>query len=213
MSGPAHVHGFTVGPFQSNTWIVSQAGRAFVLDPGEEPGRAAAYVREQGLQVESILLTHGHIDHVGAVAALEREWNVDSYLHPRDQFLIDALPQTCAMYGLPPLEPPGRLCDIRAGDVFSLGSLELRALETPGHSPGHVVFLGPGFVIAGDLIFAGSVGRTDLPGGSTPALLQSIEESIMTLPDETVIYSGHGAATTVGEERIHNPFLRPGSMR
>lgn len=212
MSGAVHVHGFAVGPFQSNTWIVSQAGHAYVLDPGDEPGRALAYVAEKKLQVESILLTHGHIDHVGAVAALEREWNVDTYMHPRDQFLIDALPDTCAMYGLPPLEPPARLKDLRGEDTFSLGPLVLRAVETPGHTPGHVIFRGPGFVIAGDLIFAGSVGRTDLPGGSTPQLLQSIEDSVLTLPDETVLYSGHGGATTVGEERIHNPFLQPGAI-
>ena len=212
MSGQVHVHGFAVGPFQSNTWIVSQGGRAFVIDPGEEPGRALAYVAEKGLIVESILLTHGHIDHVGAVAALEREWNVDSFLNPRDQYLIDALAETCAMYNLPRVEPPARLQDLRQGDVFSLGSLELCAVETPGHTPGHVIFKGPGFVIAGDLVFAGSVGRTDLPGGSTPLLLRSIEDSILTLPDETVLYSGHGGATTVGEERIHNPFLQPGAI-
>ncbi len=212
MSDKVHVHGFPVGPFQSNTWIASEGGSALVVDPGDEAAKAAAYVEKQGLKVEAILLTHAHLDHVGAVAELEELWNVDTYLHPDDRYLIDGLDEACERYGLPPMRRPQRLRDLAGGDVFRAGSLELTAVETPGHSPGHVVFAGPGFVIVGDLIFAGSVGRTDLPGGSTATLLRSIETRILTLPDETALYPGHGPDTTVGEERRSNPFLSPGAL-
>lgn len=206
-----HVHGFPVGPFQSNTWIVSEGGRALVVDPGDEPGRAASYVEEHGLKVESILLTHAHLDHVGGVAELEEAWDVDTYLHPADRYLVDSLDEACARYGLAPMRRPQRLRELKGGDIFRAGTLELAAIETPGHSPGHVVFAGPGFVIVGDLIFAGSVGRTDLPGGDTTTLLRSIETRILSLPDETALYPGHGPDTTVGEERRSNPFLAPGA--
>ena len=206
------VHGFPVGPFQSNTYVVSEGGEALVVDPGEEPLRAAEYVRRQGLRVTALVLTHGHIDHLGAAAALETLWNVDTYLHPADRFLVDRLPETCALYGLPPVPRPARLRDLKGGDRFAAGALTLAVAETPGHSPGHVVLRAPGWVIVGDLVFAGSVGRIDLPGGDGAALLESIEREILTLPDDTVLYPGHGPATTVGAEREGNPFLRPGAL-
>jgi hydroxyacylglutathione hydrolase len=212
MTGRAHVHGFAVGPFQSMTYVVSEGGRALLVDPGEDARRTIAHVEKQGLAVEAILLTHGHLDHVGAVAELERTFGVDTHMHPGDGFLLEHLAETCRRYGLEPYERPARVRDMRAGEVFRAGALELRVAETPGHSPGGVVLVGPGFALTGDLIFAGSVGRTDLPGSEPRALLESIRREVLSLPGDTVLYPGHGPATTVDEERRSNPFLSQGAM-
>jgi hydroxyacylglutathione hydrolase len=212
MSGKVRVHGLAVGPFQSMTYVVSEGGRALVVDPGEEPGRVREYLEREGLAVEAILLTHGHLDHIGAVAELERAFGVDSHAHPGDRVIVDHLAESCARFGLDPYEPPARLRDLAAGQVFRAGAAELRVAWTPGHSPGSVVFVGDGFALTGDLIFSGSVGRTDLPGGDTRALLDSIAREILTLPGDTVLYPGHGPATTVDQERRDNPFLVPGAL-
>jgi glyoxylase-like metal-dependent hydrolase (beta-lactamase superfamily II) len=212
MSGDARVHGFAVGPFQSMTYVVSGDGRALVVDPGDDPDRATAHVARAGLKVEAILLTHGHLDHLGAAAGLERAWGVDTYLHPADRYWVERLGQACESFGLEPYEAPERLKDLRGGDVFRAGAVELRVAETPGHSPGGVTLVGPGFALTGDLIFAGSVGRVDLPGGDGGALLASIRREILTLPGDTVLYPGHGPATTVDHERRENPYLKPGAM-
>jgi len=212
MTGAPGVVGLPVGPFQSNAYLVFDAGRALVVDPGEEPDRIAREIRSRGLVVDAILLTHGHLDHLGAVAALERAWDVDSYLHPADRPLVDSLAPACARFGLPPYEAPARLKDLRAGQVFRAGGLELRVAATPGHSPGGVVLVGPGFALTGDLLFAGSVGRTDLPGGDTRQLLESIRREVLSLPGDTVLHPGHGPATTVDRERGSNPFLVPGAL-
>ncbi|MBI5835713.1 MAG: MBL fold metallo-hydrolase [Candidatus Eisenbacteria bacterium] len=212
MSPGPGVQCFPVGPFQSNTYIVSGGGRALVVDPGDEPRRIQEAVAAQGLAVEAILLTHGHLDHVGAVAELERAFGVDTHLHPADRVFIERLAETCERYGLEPYEPPGRLRDLVQGQRFTAGTLELRAAETPGHSPGGVVFVGPGFALVGDLVFAGSVGRHDLPGGDARALARSIRREILSLPGPTVLHPGHGPATTVDAERADNPYLAPGAL-
>ncbi len=208
----ARIVGHPVGPFQSNTWIVSVGERALVIDPGDEAARTRAVVESSGLRVEGIVLTHAHLDHVGGVAELEAAWDVDSWLHPLDFFLLDRLAESCAMYGLPAMSRPARVRPLEAPSQLSLGSLELEVRFAPGHSPGHIIVVGQGFAVVGDVIFAGSVGRTDLPGGDAPTLMRSIEEQVLSLPDDTVLYSGHGPATTVGEERRSNPFLQPGGL-
>ncbi|HVP39762.1 MAG TPA: MBL fold metallo-hydrolase [Candidatus Saccharimonadales bacterium] len=212
MKPPGRVHALVVGPFESNTYVVSDGGQALVVDPGAEAGRTRAWVDAHRLKVQAIVLTHGHLDHVGAVAELERAWDVDSYLHPADRFLLDLLPETCARYGIePPYERPARVRELRSGAVFRAGAAGLTVAETPGHSPGGVVLVGPGFALTGDLIFAGSVGRTDLPGSDPRQLLDSIERAVLVLPGTTVLYPGHGPATTVDSERRGNPFLAPGA--
>jgi hydroxyacylglutathione hydrolase len=206
----------TVGPFQENCYIVGDedTGSGALIDPGDEAARIAIAVEQTGLDVEKILITHAHIDHVGAVAALVDEYACPVLMHAEAEPMLKALPTQAMMMGLRFGKVPSVDEYIEDEEVLEVGSLRLRSLYTPGHAPGHLAFYeeGEGLVFAGDALFAGSVGRVDLPGGSMEVLLRSIEERLLTLPDETRVYPGHGPDTTIGEERSGNPFLRGGGL-
>jgi glyoxylase-like metal-dependent hydrolase (beta-lactamase superfamily II) len=198
----------TVGPFQENSYLLVDEAtkRAVLVDPGDEPIRITRMVREAGVVPEAIWLTHAHIDHIGAVAAMLREWDVPVHLHESDAPLWRAAPQQGAFYRIPfepAPTPAGRIAD---GQSMRVGSVELTALHTPGHAPGHCVFVGAGVMIGGDLLFAGSIGRTDLPFADPAAMERSLER-VASLAPETVVYPGHGPPTNIGEERDSNPFL------
>jgi glyoxylase-like metal-dependent hydrolase (beta-lactamase superfamily II) len=200
---------FAVGPLQANAYLAisEDTGDCAVIDPGAEPERLLAAASDEGAEVRMILLTHAHLDHVGGVAAIRRETGAPVWLHPDDRPLYGAAPAQARSFGLELDVPPPPDHDLVPGQSIEIGGESLEVRHTPGHSPGHVILAGDGFAFVGDCVFAGSIGRTDLPGGDHRALLRSIQEQIMTLPDPTVLHTGHGPATTVGRERKTNPFL------
>jgi hydroxyacylglutathione hydrolase len=204
----------TVGPFQENSYIIGDedSGAGVVVDPGDEAARIALAVEQTDLEVGSIIVTHAHIDHVGAVAALADEYACPVLMHAESEPVLMQLPTQAMMMGLKFGKVPAVDRHISDGEVLEVGKLRLRSLYTPGHAPGHLAFYieDEGVVLSGDALFAGSVGRVDLPGGSMEVLMRSIEERLLTLPDETWVYPGHGPQTSIGNERTSNPFLQGG---
>jgi hydroxyacylglutathione hydrolase len=159
--------------------------------------------------VKAIVLTHAHLDHVDGVARAKAATGAPVLLHPDDEPLYRAAPTQAQWFGLEVEAPPPVDGPLEPGGYVEFGECALEVRFTPGHAPGHVVLVGDGFALIGDVVFAGSIGRTDLPGGDFQQLMRSIREQILTLPDETTLYTGHGPATTVGHERVSNPFLAP----
>lgn len=199
----------TVGPFQANCYLVvdETSGSAVLIDPGADGAELVEMVRSSGAHLEEIWLTHGHIDHIGGVAEVRRHFPVPVRLQPLDRPFYDSLSARMAdMYGLPfeqPEPPDGELAE---GDELHCGSLRFTVMHVPGHSPGQVSFNGEGVALCGDLLFAGSIGRTDLPLSDPRAMNESLAR-MGTLPEDTLVYPGHGDATTIGEELKSNPFL------
>lgn len=198
----------TVGAFQENTYLVidESTNRAVLVDPGAEPEQIVAMVRDSGAVLEAIWLTHGHLDHVGAVAGVSRVWKVPVHLHPDDLPLYQRAAAQAAMYGLPFEQPDAPDVLVGDGDRLSVGALEFEVLHTPGHAPGHVVYKHEETALGGDLLFAGSIGRTDLPL-SDPARMEESLARIAELDETTIVYPGHGPQTTIGHERATNSFL------
>ncbi|HKW48912.1 MAG TPA: MBL fold metallo-hydrolase [Gemmatimonadaceae bacterium] len=198
----------TVGAFQENSYLIvdSSTRRAVLVDPGAEPQQIIQMVRASGATLDAIWLTHAHIDHIGAIAPVKRVWDVPIYMHPADKPLYDRGVIQAAAYGLSFEQPPDPDHDLAEGDVLNVGSLQFDVLHVPGHAPGHVAFVGGGQMLGGDLLFAGSIGRTDLPLSDPERMIESLER-VAALPDDTVVYPGHGPATSIGRERVTNPFL------
>jgi glyoxylase-like metal-dependent hydrolase (beta-lactamase superfamily II) len=198
----------TVGPFQENCYLLTDPSRgvSVLIDPGDEPDRLAAVVERAATTLQAIWLTHAHLDHIGAIAALKRRWDVPVYLHPLDEPLYRLATRQAALYGLAFESPPPAERSLGDGDVLELGSLRFDVMHAPGHAPGHVVFHGHGLALVGDCLFAGSIGRTDLPF-SNPGHLAASLDRIVALPEDTIVYPGHGPATTIREELRSNPFL------
>jgi len=199
----------TVGPLQMNAYLVwsPATSEAILVDPGAEPETLRAAVEATGCRLQHLLCTHGHFDHVGAAADLQRIWNLPLLCHPADEPLIHAMPQIQAAYGLPATKPPRLASELAHRHDISFGDGSIGVYHVPGHSPGHVMFVLGGDVLVGDCVFLGSVGRTDLPGASFAELSRSIREQIYTLPDTTRLLPGHGPPTTVGREKNTNPFV------
>lgn len=199
----------TNGQFAQNCYLVADAasGDCAVVDPGEESGRILSEVAARGWRVTAIWLTHAHVDHILGVAAVKAASSAPVHLHAADRALYDGLPQQAAWMGISAGPAPAPDAELRHGGRVRVGAHRFEVRHTPGHSPGSVSFVRPGLALTGDALFAGSVGRTDLPGGSGAALLAAIRRELLTLPDDTVVYSGHGPPTTIGVERATNPFL------
>jgi hydroxyacylglutathione hydrolase len=198
----------TVGPFQENSYLVVDPAtrRAVLIDPGAEGEQLIEMVRLSGAELEAIWLTHAHVDHIGAIAEIKSVWDVPIHLHQADRALYDRGAMQAAVYGLPFVQPPQPERELSEGDVLTLGDLSFDVLHVPGHAPGHVVFVSDGHMLGGDLLFAGSIGRTDLPFSDPERMTESLER-VSQLPPETIVYPGHGPTTSIGRERATNPFL------
>ncbi|PYP58127.1 MAG: hypothetical protein DMD40_06620 [Gemmatimonadetes bacterium] len=198
------------GVFAENCYLVvdERAGECAIVDPGEEAGLILHKVKETGTKPVAIWLTHAHLDHVLGVSRVAADTGAPVWLHPADRPLYDAVPDQAAWFGLAPPEPlPAPDQELAHGARLTVGDVSFEVRHAPGHSPGSVCLVGPGVALSGDVLFAGSIGRTDLPGGDFETLIASIERELLPLPDDTILYSGHGPETTIGRERHTNPFL------
>jgi hydroxyacylglutathione hydrolase len=204
------------GPFQKNGYVLGceRTKEAVYIDPGDEVEQLLTFIAEQGLTVNAILLTHAHVDHVSGVAEARRRLKAPIYLHPADQPLYDNAARHGAIFGIQVEQPPPVDHYYDLTDTLRFGDYRIDVHHTPGHAPGAVCLAvaktgdagAPG-LFAGDNLFAGSIGRTDLPGGNYEVLMKVITEVLFAFPDESVVYSGHGPQTTVGRERRTNPFV------
>ena len=205
---------FTGGGFGENAYlaICESSGGCVAVDPGSGAPELVAAVDAEGLDLQAILLTHAHLDHIEGVGVV-RAYRADLpiWLHPDDLSLYHGVQRQAAMFGLSAEPQPDPTHEIVPGKRISFGESGFDVRFAPGHAPGHVVFVSApdGLALVGDVVFQGSIGRTDLPGGDFRTLMASIRDQVLTLPDSTVLYPGHGPATTVGMERIGNPFLVP----
>ena len=196
---------FTVTPFAENCFVLKDGDEAIVIDPGEAVPELFEAI--EGCKVPLLVNTHCHIDHVGGNAAVIKKTGAELICHKDAAEMLAHVPEQGQMFGMTvePSPAPDRFID--EGDKVAFGSVEFDVVYVPGHAPGHIALVGEGYVIGGDVLFAGSIGRTDLPGGSHEELMMSIKTKFMTLPDETIVLSGHGPSTTIGAERTMNPFL------
>jgi glyoxylase-like metal-dependent hydrolase (beta-lactamase superfamily II) len=212
----------TVTAFQQHTRVLGceKSRLAICIDPGDDSQEIVRAIDKHGLELQAIAVTHAHLDHIGGVASLKKlKPSADIMLHKADEFIYDALPEQAAWIGIPRGQwsalgldfetPPKADGYWEDGQKYKVGELEFEVIHCPGHTPGHVVLFEPKErkVFVGDVLFAGSVGRTDLPGGSTAQLLDSIMNKLLPLGDDVEVYSGHGPVTTIGHERTTNPFL------
>lgn len=200
-----------VGPIQTNAFLVgcAETHQGALIDPGDEARRLILLAEAHDLEIVKVLITHGHVDHVGAVGDVKRKTGAEVWMNHADLPLYERCVQQAQMFGIAASEPPPLDGQLDDGDVVEIGRLRAKVLATPGHSEGGVslYFEEQGAVFVGDTLFAGSIGRTDLPGGSMELLMTNIRTRLLTLPDETRVYCGHGPATTVGAEKRTNPFV------
>ncbi len=192
-------------PFVTNCYVLREGDAALIVDPGDMTPELLDAI--DGYTVKTVVNTHCHCDHCGGNAAVLEHTGAELVCHEAELPLLRSLERQGMMFGVPfpPSPEPDRF--LNAGDTVEVGSVKMDVRLAPGHSPGHLVLVGDGFVVSGDVLFAGSIGRTDLPGGNHAQLLESIRTQLLTLPDDTIVYNGHGPETSIGVERRTNPFL------
>jgi glyoxylase-like metal-dependent hydrolase (beta-lactamase superfamily II) len=200
----------TVGPFAMNAYILwcSRTLAGVLIDPGDEANLILQTVAKTKIKPERIVLTHAHLDHVWQAKVVQEQLKLPLFMHRDDVPLLERLPFQAQMFGLPSPEPPRVDGYLDEGDEVSFGDVTMKILHAPGHSPGSIVLYGDGTAVVGDVLFQGSIGRTDLPMGSYETLMNSIHRKLMTLPDHVRVLPGHGEETTIGIERLSNPFLQ-----
>lgn len=206
---------FTFNLFSENTYVLyDDSHNAVILDPGcydnFEQAQLQAYINQKALIPQALWLTHAHIDHVLGNQFVFDTWGLQPQMHRAEISNLERLPAYAPSFGFPPIYSPAASHFLEAGDVLQLGEFELEVLFVPGHSAGSLCFYhrAGGWMIGGDVLFRESIGRTDLPGGDFDTLIASIRNQLFTLPDETIVYPGHGPATTLGYEKRNNPFLK-----
>lgn len=201
-----------VGPFGMNACVLwcEQTREGLLIDPGDEIDRLAKAVNDESISLKKIVLTHAHIDHVLRANTAQELFGLPVFMHRDDQQLLDNLPAQAAMLGLglgAQVVPPKLAGFLAEGEVVTIGRHSMKVLHTPGHSPGSITLLADELAVVGDVLFRGSIGRTDLPGGSMEVLMASIRTKLLPLDDAVIVLSGHGEESTIGFERLHNPFL------
>lgn len=203
------IEGRAVEPFLKNGFLLACAGtrQGILIDPGEEVAQLLEWAQKAGIELTAIVNTHAHLDHICGIGRVRQRWNIPIYLHPDDGFLYEAIEEQGRALGwsCPPVPAVDR--PLSDGQELAVGRLRVTVHHTPGHSPGSVSLEVENHLFCGDLIFSGSVGRTDLPGGSYETLMRSIQEKILPLGDAKILHPGHGPDTTIGQERRTNPFL------
>lgn len=199
-----------VGALETNCYLVycTESLECAIVDPGAEAQKIFHLITKKSLNPVVLLNTHGHIDHIGANEDIKERFNIPLCIHALDKSMLENVQQLELSFFLGAKESPSPDKYLEDGDMVKLGKSSLQVIHTPGHSPGSVSFLGDGFILSGDTLFYGGVGRADLPGGSWDELERSIKNKILTLPDETIVLPGHGPTTSVGQERNLNPFIK-----
>lgn len=209
-----HIKSFEFSPIRENTYLVyNDAGECIIIDPGcyfdEEKQMLSDFIETNNLKPVKLVNTHCHLDHVFGNKYVSEKYNLPLHLHKLEERMLNLAPASGLMYNLPFDNYSGDFIFIDEGDTLTLGNESFKIFHTPGHSEGSLTFYNEAgkFIISGDVLFQNSIGRSDLPGGDSDILLKSIKDKLLTLPDETIVYSGHGPTTTIGEERRSNPFL------
>lgn len=199
-----------VGPIMANCYILGceSTKEAVVIDPGDDADRILMELAKAGLKVKYLINTHGHFDHVGANKRMKEVTGAELAIHPDDEPMLKELSRSAMMFGLSAENSPPADIRLNDGDEISFGEITLKVIHTPGHSKGGICLYTKGYLFAGDTLFAGSIGRTDLNGGDYDTLISSIKEKLLVLEPDTVVYTGHGPETTIGNEKRMNPFLR-----
>jgi glyoxylase-like metal-dependent hydrolase (beta-lactamase superfamily II) len=198
-----------VGELAVNCFIMAceETKKGIVVDPGDNLDGILAIITENDIDITEIVATHGHFDHIGRVTSLKEKTGAPFAIHPDDMFMVEGLVEIASFLSIDTDPAPGVDRFINEGDTVTFGNETLNILHVPGHAPGNVAFTWPGHAIVGDTVFAGSIGRTDLEGSDPQVLLNSIRTKILTLPEDTILYPGHGPETSVGHEKRSNPFL------
>ncbi len=208
-----HVKSFTFSDFATNCYVCDSDGEAVIVDAScstdEETSELVNYINSNNLNVRHLLLTHAHIDHILGCNTLAKQFNLSWQAHRDTSIWLAGAPAQALLYGIRMVRPPKAGSWLDEGDIIQFGNAQWHILHTPGHAPGSICFVDDvnGFVIVGDVLFNQSIGRTDLPGGNMGTLMASIFQKLFTLPNDTLVYSGHGPPTTIGAERSQNPFL------
>jgi len=209
-SSKLQVEPLIVGPLMSNCYIVwdEKLKQGVIIDPGDDADNILKVVKELGIEIKYILATHGHFDHVGGVASLRQNLNAEFFAHEKDFFFIEDGKNAANRWNVDIEQPPKPDRFIEDGEKIKVGGFELEVLHTPGHSPGGISFLNDRMVFCGDTLFQGNIGRTDFRQGSFEILSNSIKIRLYTLSDDTIVYTGHGPVTTIGDEKKFNAFVR-----
>lgn len=210
-----HIQSFTFNPFSENTYVLyDETGECIILDPGcafpDEEAELSQFIAAKNLTVKNVLLTHAHVDHIFGCDYVCKTYNVGITMHKDDHFFLQRGPQIGMMYGFPVKEAPEPEAYLNEGDTFTVGNTTLTVLHTPGHSPGSITFIHTDSksILSGDVLFQGSIGRPDLPGGNLEILLDNIRTKLFILPDDFQVFSGHGPVTTIGIEKKFNPYFK-----